>query len=66
MDDESKQLLREIRDLQREQIELLRASFPVLPLWMTWRFSLRALFIAMTMIAVLMGIIAVSNYAINK
>jgi len=26
MDDETKQLLREIRDLQREQVELLRAN----------------------------------------
>ena len=66
MDDESKLLLCEIRDLQREQIELLRASFHVLLLWMTWRFSLRTLFIAMTQIAVLMGIIAVSNYAIRN
>lgn len=31
MDDESKQLLREIRDLQREQVELLRAH--LLPPW---------------------------------
>lgn len=28
MDDESKQLLREIRDLQKQQLELLRAWLP--------------------------------------
>ena len=57
MDDEAKQLLREIRDLQREQIELLRTY--LLPPWMRWRFSLRSLLIAMTLVAVVLGLIAV-------
>jgi uncharacterized membrane protein YidH (DUF202 family) len=56
MDDETKQLLREIRDLQKEQIELLRP-------WLRHqiRFSLRALLIALTMVAVFMGIVAFLN-----
>ncbi len=59
MDDESKQLLHEIRDLQKEQIELLRTY--LLPPWMRWRFSLRTLLIAMTLIAVLLGILVSLN-----
>ena len=59
MDDELKQLLREIRDLQREQIELMRASFPVLAPWMTWRFSLRTLLLVTTLVAAALGLIMV-------
>jgi hypothetical protein len=55
MDDESKQLLREIRDLQKEQVDLLRAN--MLPPWMRFRFRLRALLILMTLVAVILGTI---------
>jgi hypothetical protein len=56
MDDETKQLLREIRNLQKEQLELLRP-------WLRhqFRFSLRALLIALTMVAVFLGVIAFLN-----
>jgi hypothetical protein len=57
MDDESKQLLREIRDLQREQIALFRASFPAFAPWLTLRFSLRTLLIATMLVAVVLGLI---------
>ncbi len=40
MDDESKLLLREIRDLQKQQLELLRAWLP--PSGLPFQFSLRA------------------------
>jgi hypothetical protein len=53
MDDEAKQLLREIRDLQTRQLELLEAA--VLPPWLRWRFSLKSLLIVMTLVAVLLG-----------
>jgi hypothetical protein len=53
MNDEATQLLREIRDLQKQQIELLRAA--VLPSWMRYRFSLRALLVFMTLVAVILG-----------
>jgi hypothetical protein len=54
MDDESKQLLREIRDLQIKQMEMLKAA--LLPPWMRWRFSLSGLLIFMTLVAVLLGV----------
>jgi hypothetical protein len=53
MDDELRQLLREIRDLQIKQMELLKAA--LLPPWMRWRFSLSGLLIFMTLVAVLLG-----------
>ena len=53
MDDESKQMLREIRDLQREQTELLRKY--LLPPWMRMRFSVLGLLILMTIVAVVLG-----------
>ena len=56
MEDESKQLLREIRDLQKEQLELLRAN--LLPPWLRFQFSLRALLIIMTGAAVILGLLA--------
>ena len=62
MDDESKQLLREIRDLQSEQMELLRAH--LLPPWLRVRFSVRTLLIVMTLTAVALGlIVTLSNRA---
>jgi hypothetical protein len=57
MDDESTQLLREIRDLQKEQFELLRAWFP--PQGPRFRFSLRTLLVALTVAAILLGIAVV-------
>jgi hypothetical protein len=53
MDDESKLLLREIRDLQKQQLELLRAWLP--PSGHRFRFSLRALLIALTVAAIFLG-----------
>jgi hypothetical protein len=56
MDDESKQLLREIRDLQKAQLELFRP-------WLQhqFRFSLRALLIALTVAAIFLGLTAFLN-----
>jgi hypothetical protein len=59
MDDESKLLLREIRDLQKQQLELLRAWLP--PSGPRFRFSLRALLIALTLVAVFLGITTMLN-----
>jgi hypothetical protein len=63
MDDESKQLLREILDLQKQQMALLRMWLPQ-PLRI--RFSLRALLIALTLVALFLGIIAFLNRAGNN
>jgi hypothetical protein len=57
MEDEVTQLLREIRDLQIKQLELLRAT--LLPPWLQWRFSLKALLIVMTVVAFLLGSLVV-------
>jgi hypothetical protein len=57
MDDESRQLLREIRDLQIKQMELLKAA--LLPAWMRWRFSLSALLIFTTVVAIFLGSLVV-------
>ena len=60
MDDESKQMLRELLDLQREQTELLRKY--LLPPWMRMKFSLRGLLIFMTLVAfILGGVVFVKN-----
>ena len=53
MDDESKQLLRQLVDAQKEQTDLLRRH--VLPLWTRIRFSLLALFVLMTLMATGIG-----------
>jgi hypothetical protein len=53
MDDESKVLLRQLIDAQRQQTELLCKH--VLPLWTRIRFSLLALFVLMTLIATGVG-----------
>ena len=58
MDDEDKQLLRQIRDLQLEQLELTRRIYSGVPPWLNWRFNMRHLLIAMTIIAVIFGIAA--------
>ena len=61
MDDESKQMLRELLDLQKEQTELLRTY--LLPPWMRMRFSLRAMLVFMTLVAIAFGIFI---YAASK
>jgi len=53
MDDESKELLRQLIDAQKEQTDLLRKH--VLPLWTRIRFSLLALFVLMTLMATGVG-----------
>jgi hypothetical protein len=57
MDEESKQLLREIRDAQREQLELLRKIYSGVPPWLNIRFSMRHLLAVLTMAAVSLAII---------
>ena len=59
MDDVSKQMLREIRDLQREQTELLRKY--LLPPWMRMRFSVLGLLVLMTIVAVILAIVVYAN-----
>jgi hypothetical protein len=59
MDDESKLLLHEIRDLQKQQLQLLRLWLP--PSGLPFRFSLRALLIALTIAAIFMGAITFLN-----
>jgi hypothetical protein len=56
MNEESKELLRQIVDAQKEQTELLRKH--VLPLWTRIRFSLLGLLVLMTLVAVGVGITA--------
>jgi hypothetical protein len=58
MDDESKQLLRQLVDAQKEQTELLRKH--VLPSWTRIRFSLLALFVLMTLMATGVGFTALA------
>jgi hypothetical protein len=53
MDDESRHLLRQLVDAQKEQTELLRKH--VLPLWTRIRFSLLALFMLTTLMAMGVG-----------
>lgn len=55
MDDEAKQLLREIRDLQLAQLELTRKIYSGVPPWLNLRFSVRHLLFAMTVFAVIFG-----------
>ncbi|WP_428305795.1 hypothetical protein [Lacipirellula sp.] len=61
MDDEAKTLLREIRDLQREQLELTRKIYSGVPPWLNWRFSLRQVLIAVTVVAVVLGTLVMIN-----
>ena len=63
MDDESKQLLRQLVDAQKEQTELMRKH--VLPLWTRIRFSLLALFVLMTLIATGVGFTALAIRSMN-
>jgi hypothetical protein len=55
VDEESKQMLRQILDLQKQQMELLRLY--ILPPWMRFRFSLGALLIALTVASLVLGLI---------
>jgi hypothetical protein len=58
MDDDSKELLRQLIDAQKEQTELLRRH--VHPLWTRIRFSLLALFVLMTLMATGVGFTALA------
>lgn len=58
MDEESKRLLIQIRDLQLEQLELSRKIYSGFPAWLNWRFGVRHLLIATTLVAVILGILA--------
>jgi hypothetical protein len=55
MDEESKDLLRRLTNLQSEQNEILRKYLP--PLWTRIRFSLLTLLILMTITSLGMGVI---------
>lgn len=55
MDEESKQLLRQLIDLQKEHLELVRKN--LLPLSTRIRFSMLALLVLMTVMGVALGII---------
>ncbi len=61
MDDEAKQLLRQIRDLQLEQLELSRKIYSGVPSWLTLRFSLRQILITVTVVAVVLGVVVMAN-----
>jgi hypothetical protein len=61
MDEESKKLLREIHDLQLKQMELLRNVGPGLPPWLMGRFGLRFVLIATAVIAVVLGLLTMSQ-----
>jgi hypothetical protein len=56
MDDESKELLRQILLVQREQAAIIKTYLP--PLWTKVRFSLLALLVVMTITAIGMGLTA--------
>ena len=58
MEEDVRELLREIRELQKEQLALLRRS--VLPPWLTFRFSLLGLFIAVAIVAVVTAVMVLS------
>jgi hypothetical protein len=64
MDEESRQLLRQLIDAQKEQTELLRKH--VLPLWTRIRFSLLGLLVLMTLVAVGVGITALATRSQNS
>lgn len=62
MDDESKQMLQEILDLQKEELRLLQTHVPppwYLRRWHLRQFSLRTLLIAMTLVAIGLGLLAI-------
>jgi hypothetical protein len=61
MDDETKQLLRQIRDLQLEQLELTRKIYSGIPPWLNWRFSVRHMFIGMAVVAIVLTVLILAN-----
>lgn len=61
VDEDAKKLLVEIRDAQREQLELLRKIYSGVPSWLNWRFSLMQLLVAMTIVAVIVAVMALGN-----
>ena len=61
MDDDVKKLLEEIRDAQREQLELTRKIYSGVPPWLNWRFSLMQLLAGMTIVAVIVAVLALNN-----
>jgi hypothetical protein len=64
MEDQSKQFLEEIRGTLKPEVELLATN--VLPTWTGLRFSLRALLIAMTLIAFLLSVVGVVVTQANR
>jgi hypothetical protein len=58
MDDETKQLLREIRDTQREQLALLQKIYSGVPPWLNIRFSMRHALVALTLSAITFALLA--------
>ena len=61
MDDDVKKLLEEIRANQREQLELLHKIHSSMPPWLNWRFSLLQLLAGMTIFAVIVVLLILSN-----
>ena len=59
MNDETNELLRQLIELQKEQLELTRKN--VLPLFTRIRFSMMALLALMTVMAISLGVIAIVN-----
>lgn len=59
MDDETRQLLVQIRDLPLEQLELSRRIHSGVPPWLGWRFGVRQLLAVITLVAVVLAVIAV-------
>ncbi len=62
MDDESKQMLREILDLQKKELRLLETYLAppwYLRRWHVPQFSLRTLLIAITLVAAGLGFLAI-------
>ena len=64
MDDEAKKLLQEILNQQTKQTELLQKHLP--PLWRKIRFSLLALLILMTLVAIGLGFGIVAIRSLNR
>jgi hypothetical protein len=63
MDDEVKQLLRELLLVQKEQAAIIKRYLP--PLWTRIRFSMLTLLLLMTITAIGMGVIAYKTTGIT-
>jgi hypothetical protein len=61
MDEELRRLLAEIRDLQLEQLELLKKIRSGVPPWLTWRFRVHHLLILVTIVAVVLGLLVLEH-----